>query len=351
MRNLILFFSLFFVVSSYGQITIYPDDVFHVGSWAEIASVPDMPPGFDPGTAGPDQTWDFSGFIMDTTYRVLFLDPSETPFGDEFPESNIVLNRVSYLDSAFIYGIKSDTTYKNVGLGGQFEEYNNVIAPFEPYQTALRFPVNYQDSIHEISLMEFKVGFDDPGVDSAWVRIWFDSHIVVDAWGELSTPVGTYDVLRSKATYFRTDTTWLLESGIWELYDVYEGTRVEYDFMTNTEGYPVVEFASNAAGTYFGWFSYLVHYGPLPFIREYDSEISLQIYPVPASDIITARWDKMLDGTLMIFDISGRMVIQQKFLQSKEVKIDVSGLKEGSYLYNINFADGEIVSSGKIIIQ
>ena len=351
MRNLFLFLSLLFVISSYGQITITSDDIYGSGSWANIASVPGVPPGFDPAAVGPDQVWDYSGFMMDTSYHVLFLDPSETPYGEYFPESNIAMSRISYLDSTYIFGLTSDSAYKNVGLAGQWEEYYDIVAPFSPHQTALRFPLNYLDSLRDVSLMEFKTVSDEPGVDSVWVRVWFESHILADSWGELITPVSTYDVLRLKSTYYRADTIWHLSSGNWELYDVYDGARIEYDFLANNEGYPIVEFASNISGTYYVMFSYLLHYGPMPYIEENNADIGLQIYPVPAGESITACWDKERDGEIIIFDMMGRQLINNRFQGVKELKLNVSGLEEGSYLYSINFVRDDIVRTGKIIIK
>ena len=351
MRILIFFLSLFLILSGYGQVIIYPENTFNSGDFATMANVPEAPPGFSHGNSGPDQVWDFSGFVSDTTFHILFLDPADTPYGSEFPGSNIALNRVSYLDSVLMYAHKDDSIYQFLGLVGQFEQYSNVIAHVTPPQTSVLFPIQYQDSVHSLSLMEFKIDPDSPGVDSVWVRIWFDSYVVADAWGVLTTPVNTYDVLRLKSVHYRTDSTWVMTNGVWEFYETDDGIRVEWDYFADTEYYPVVEYASDISGTYFGWFSYLISYGPMPYIGEYASDIPSQIYPVPATDMVTASWDKKREGEILVFDITGRLAIRKTFLKSNEIKIYVSGLNEGSYLYRINFTDDEMFSTGKIIIQ
>ena len=351
MRTLILLLFTVFFVQAQSQVTIESDGFFHTGSFATIANVGEAPPGFDPGTPGPDRVWDFSGFVMDTSYYMLFLDPAETPHGNEFPSANMAVNRVSYVDSAYFYAIRNDEEYTLVGMAGQFEQYNNVITHLTPPQIGIEFPVNYLDSIEQLCLFEFKIASTDPPVDSIWVRTWIDSHIKIDAWGTLTNPVGTYDVLRSKAVYDRIDSVWVLINSEWGLLEVDDGQRVEYAFMSDTEYYPVTEFASVGGGSYYGWFSYLLSFGPMPFISENQNELSLKIYPVPVSDELNASWTGMKSGKFVLFDLQGKQVLMKDFENTTEIRLNTSSLPEGFYLYEILFAGANDKVTGKLIVH
>jgi hypothetical protein len=142
-----------------------------------------------------------------------------------------------------------------------------------------------------------------------------------------------------------------MTNGVWEFYEADDGIRVEWDYLADTEGYPVVEYASDISGTYFGWFSYLIHYGPMPYINEYSPDIDMHVFPVPANDILTIRWNEERDGKITIFDVLGQPVMDSNFTNSEAIRLNVSSLKEGSYLYRIDFSGKVPPKSGKVIIQ
>ncbi len=351
MRYFIISILFLFSIHSNGQITIVRDNVFHYGDWASIADVNEAPPGFDPGLAGPNQVWDFSGFVMDTSHHILFLDPSETPFASEYPSSNIVLTRASYLDSAYIYGTLNEFLYQVDGIAGQFEQFEDVLGHLQPPQVSLNFPVNYLDSIDQLCLLEFKIPGDEPQVDSIWFRSWIESHILIDAWGTLTTPLSTYEVLRSKSTFFRTDSVWAKIDGFWELVESDDGVRIEYAFMSDSEPYPVTEIASNGTGTYYGWFSYLLHYGPMPFISENENGLDIQVYPNPMKEELNANWEGIKSGSFVICDMQGKELLQKDFEKTSHIKLITHSLTEGFYLYKLLFTDDSKIITGKLIKQ
>ena len=73
------------ILISSAQITIISTDLMDVGDSIQLASVNPVPPGFKPGPAGPDQQWDFSSLVMDTSSLISFIDPANYTLWGKFP--------------------------------------------------------------------------------------------------------------------------------------------------------------------------------------------------------------------------------------------------------------------------
>lgn len=74
----------------------------------------------------------------------------------------------------------------------------------------------------------------------------------------------------------------------------------------------------------------------------------VSVYPVPASDKVNFKQDLGLAFSLVITDLTGRMVLQRAKVMG-EISIDVSELPQGNYIYSITFSN-EQVRTGKINI-
>ena len=74
-----------------------------------------------------------------------------------------------------------------------------------------------------------------------------------------------------------------------------------------------------------------------PFVTVWDQEIS--IYPNPATTVLNLSSTEMMDMTVSITDITGRVIQTEKVLDSYYV-VDVSGLTAGVYLLCLESRDG-----------
>lgn len=66
--------------------------------------------------------------------------------------------------------------------------------------------------------------------------------------------------------------------------------------------------------------------------------LNFNIYPNPASSILTIESDQNISGDIVIYDVNGKL-IQSINADGKEIKIDVSGWENG--IYFLNFEVGE----------
>jgi len=81
-----------------------------------------------------------------------------------------------------------------------------------------------------------------------------------------------------------------------------------------------------------------------------EQDIKFSIFPNPASNTFYLSFEKVQENVnLIIFDITGKLVQQQSFLELKTQRVDVSDLVPGMYTVRVN--TGNQVSSKRIIIQ
>jgi hypothetical protein len=74
----------------------------------------------------------------------------------------------------------------------------------------------------------------------------------------------------------------------------------------------------------------------------------INIYPNPASDIITINTGTLQDVEIELFDIAGRKLLQQKSIGINS-SIDVSGLTTGIYVCQVSY-NSRIIKREKVII-
>lgn len=73
----------------------------------------------------------------------------------------------------------------------------------------------------------------------------------------------------------------------------------------------------------------------------YVNEIDVQIFPVPASDVVQIVSPKIISG-IQLFDVSGKLILQNQNINQTHFEIHTSSLTKGVYFLQIN-TDGKIV--------
>ncbi len=344
-----LILSVFIFSQASGQITITLDDLVNVGDYANIADVDDVPPGFDPGPPGASQHWDFSGFVMDTNYYLYFVDPASTPFAASFPTSNMVIEGL--MDSAYIYTTRNSFVYQIDGLAGTYDIFENVVAPFEPPEIMLSFPLNYLDSMQQTIVVDVTIASPAPPADSLRLKVVSEIDDKVDAWGTLTTPVSTYDVLRIREVRIATDSVWIKLLGIWMYVESSTEVTLKYTYMANDAGVQVAEIESDTSGNNYNNISYVLAVGPMPFVEEEEMAIKLRVFPNPVNSVMNVAWDERHSGSLMLMDVQGKIVLERTFENTSDIRINTSALPEGFYLYQLAFKGEKDIISGKVLVK
>ena len=71
--------------------------------------------------------------------------------------------------------------------------------------------------------------------------------------------------------------------------------------------------------------------------------IKTKIYPNPTTKFIIIELEKNVNADILVYDINGKIVIEDKLNDENQKQLDFSFLKQGNYLLHINVADKQSV--------
>ena len=208
MKKLIYLF-LLLPFLSYSQITVTSNNLPNIGDTVITA--------YDygtylPGSSGSNQNWNFSNAAGTPEMLLGFIDPLVTPYQSIFPSSNICAK----LDSATYYYLnRSVNGLAAVGYVdlGMVYTYSKMLLPT---------PLNYLDTITNTQILfqwdtllspplpSILVGIPGPyTIDSIKSNYGNTDKYIVDGWGQVQLPNGTFDALRVYETSYEFDNTLL----------------------------------------------------------------------------------------------------------------------------------------------
>lgn len=180
---------LMFASQARAQITISSADILGlIGASQTYTEKTDGSTAVDVGSAGPNQTWDFSSLsITGETFTQSYLAPAGTPFEAEAPGANMVISAVFDTVTSYQY-IDVQSSMVN-GLGFGFVSPDTSIFEPEISLNDLPLPVEYLSTWTDVDRDTVSVGgFSIINIDS--------SITTVDAWGTVTMPWGTANVQR-----------------------------------------------------------------------------------------------------------------------------------------------------------
>lgn len=273
----------------------------------------------DPGAAGPNQSWDFTGFSETGTAVLEVVDPAATTNGSSFVGATVGV-RFAGTTATSYYNISS-TAYSFAGI-----DANGTIVHYSDNEDALRFPMTYGDQFTDNLFSTFFSGatFNRSGSNTT----------EADGYGTLTLPDGSVivDVLRIHTVQDYTDV-------------VPNTTQIDYlvdlyNFYSPGIHYPILSIGSIQT----------TQSGLPPQTQTYSSyretspndirsdELILGIYPNPTSDRLFLNTMKEIESVSVISS-TGRQVYRNSY--STNAGIDVSDFPNGIYMLNVTDRDGK----------
>jgi len=161
------------------------------------------------GNPGTNLTWNFDSLHNDFTDTLQFMTVASTPapFPASFSAANVAYTK-SNAHGTFNFGNVSSTGLNAVGIGllsGTFPisltTPNEAVILSTP-QTYLNFPTTYNShftsSAHANIVDDTTFTFNPFTVDTVQIRHYATDSSLIDAWGTMTTPHGTFPALRQK---------------------------------------------------------------------------------------------------------------------------------------------------------
>ena len=360
MKKQLLIFSSFLVgiFSVNAQITITSADVAIPVKTIYQSTDTLMTSGAIVGSAGVSQTWNMTALTTGKVDTLTFMPYWWAP-NVKFSTSNLVVK--SGWQQQYIYLINASTGLTSLGsalttdFGSGFVTVNQINSVAEilmdfpgTYNTA--YTNNFTTTTPAFHYGKMVSGFT---VDSIRMKSVVKKTVLVDAWGTLTTPLGTYNVIRSKETVIKHDTTdaCILSLGGWDpapgVKQISADSTTGYSWWANGVGFPLVTMNLDSAGALkqVQWLQTL----PLAGINEYTAKENVTVYPNPAQNEINFGVDASKVSFIQILDITGRMV-NSFTVSSNNSVINTSDFANGAYLFTVLGKDKTILNHGKFTV-
>ena len=209
MKNLLLLLITGIYAISYSQITLDGSDMPAVGDYIPRKSdTMTLLPG--PGGSGPNQTWNFtalSNYVISENTNVVSV--ASTPNGNQFGNSNLAMTNDN---ASYLYFNSNAQSFSTQGFSGDLLGTGVINAVFSPDLTLHQFPRSFGSSFNDTYVIDVTVpgAAINPLVSQIHFKRTSTVHDTTDAWGQITTPHGTYDVLRIHSTEMYVDSVWAL---------------------------------------------------------------------------------------------------------------------------------------------
>ena len=341
------------VLASVAQITITTTDVAAPTKIIYQSNDTLPSPSLSVGSAGISQTWNMSMLGTSTMDTLTFVSASWGPDASSFPTANLAVKQG--WQNFYAYATSNASTLSIVGAGGtagfgggpvNLKQYNS------PAEILMNFPATYLNgftSNYINTTPAINPGIS--GVDSARIKSDVKKTVSFDAWGSLTTPLGTFNVLRTMETVVRHDTTDIMAFGLWNPIPgtplLAADSTTGYTWWANGVGFPLVSIKldSLSAIKQVTWLQSL----PLVGINEATAASQVNVFPNPAQNEITFAVEASKVASIQVFDIAGRM-IDSYAVSGNTASINTSDFANGVYSYTLMGNNNAILNRGKFTV-
>lgn len=288
-------------------------------------------PFFQPGSAGANQTWNFTSFPTTTSNSESYLACSAAPSCSQLTGTNVVAYTPS--TASYAYYISSSATYAMRGL-----EASGIVFDFTDVEDMMRFPLTFNNNYTD----NFSENYTASGM--AMVRTGSVT-VTADAWGKVMLPTGTFNnVLRVHR--------------VKNYQDFYMGNPIltSYEnqyFWIQPNNHEFIMFTDSlntaSSSTTVAYFSDL---SPASVTDMNSSVSTISLSPIPAKNKLDIRFQHSENGNVAfsVVDMTGRVVLQnppQEYSVGKcAASLDISSLAPGVYV--LQLSDGVTLISRKM---
>ena len=278
---------------------------------------------------GGGQQWELSNLQPTQSWDQIMKNPQTGTASAFFPGASILFNPLNSSDQVYLQVTGNqvlDMGYfglDELGLG------LNLLFKKVPTLEQSWAPVNFFD-IHQ-STSNVLTAFDAPiappfllalvpTADSFRIRVTYQRLGVIDAWGTLAIPGGTFEVLRKKQTEYKSKAVdvkvaplgWIDISTIGgqQILPLGTDTITTFHFLNNVSKEAIAICTLNTAQNAVTGVQYKVVSQPVGTDDVVPEQEHFSIYPNPAQHSVTLRWKlpEAADVRIVVSDVTGRQL-------------------------------------------
>jgi hypothetical protein len=328
-----------------------------------------------PGEEGANQSFDFTVITSSNNDSVFYLSTTETIYAIDFPNSNLTMLNLPDTNYTFLNSTSSMIEMDGLIFPIDFINVNATTKAINNNRVKqIEFPINFNDSFtddgtYATNSIPFEFGLPAgtiDGVDTAWIdsvkaNITINRNSIIDAWGTMTTPDGSFSVLRQKSTditlvepLIHAWTTFTLFGNTFTVptgfiappFEVpgFSGadTVISYFYYTNaTTAMPslIGQIDMNTLGMVTSA-KYTKVYNPAGIIETNNNIIS-EIYPNPSSGIININASNEIEN-VNLYSEEGKLVYNRA-INSSSFSVDLSTYNAGIYFIEVFSKNGREV--------
>lgn len=240
MKHLLLLPALFCTLLLPAQITLTQADAMQAGDIYVQGNTSSTAPPFTVGNAGPSQTWNFTAAISeyDDTLQVSAASWLPVWRTAPFPQCQIAvhaLHDTSYYDFGRVdaMGLYVD------GVSTHDAQYGVLSRQFQNPLSFIEWPSTYNTIDVDTAYSDFTYPAAGP-FDSIREIYEYYVTLTVDAWGTVTTSMGTFPALRIKRDLvFNGQQAYHDPNLGWQPFFPFSTSDRQYEWWTNGIGYPI----------------------------------------------------------------------------------------------------------------
>ena len=355
---------LLITAPSFSQITVVSSDMPNAGDSIHVSLTGTTAPT-DYTLTGAGFTWDFSTLTPNAQMDEIFDNPLTftTPFNLLFNPLNTSYGKDNYaittipipgvtITSAYDFIKESSTSLRQIGAGYTI---GGIPLPFlySAKDYIYRFPMSYLNT----DSCDYAFGLPIPSI--GYYGQTGHRVNVVDGWGNIATPYGSFNALRIVSTVAAYDTTYLDTLGF-GIKTPRPLTRA-YKWLATGMKIPVLEVDVNVIGGIETISNILyidsVRTGvPQVGIAENSNDANLNVYPNPATDLLSIQYNLTAASKvkISITDLLGQtlaVVEEKNEAAGKQVAtINLKDLNLSNGIYFVNLQSNNKREVRKIVV-
>lgn len=259
MKSFFTYIFLLLFVNGFSQISITKNDMPSVGDKIVYSESSVQGLNFNQNKTGANQQWDYSNLAPTSQGIYNYVSSLSTPYLAYFfntigikTQDTLNLGIVKFSDIYDFYK-KTDSKYSIVGRGFSYQSLP-LPANFDVEDKIYNFPLKFGDK--DSTPFYFKLTDPTGTLPFRYAQTGWRV-TVVDGWGNISTPYGSFSCIRVKTKLYTTDTITISGFSI-----PIKRTSFEYRWLTNGEKIPLLQI--NGTETFGSFIPTQVIYRDIP---------------------------------------------------------------------------------------
>jgi hypothetical protein len=331
------------------QVTITSADFPAI--YTVIREANDTMPSVTTGAAGANQTWNYSALANHRVDTTTFTLPQFTPYASTYPTSNYAL--AFGANGGYAYADFSSAAVNILGQAVDPFGTGIVALTFDNPEQLAAFPAAYGGNELDTATggALFYLGID-PGIgfviDSVRIHTWVKRTSDYDAWGAVTTPTGTYNVLRQNSLRVQYDTIDIYAFGGWvpNFFSQQDSNRV-YSHWANGTG-NVCELTEAEDLGQVTSAKYLLTSAVIG-ISENNGTAQINSFPNPANEQISFATAGTAVRTIVILNTAGQ-IVETLTVNSDITRLNLENYASGIYFFQALDQNGISKTQGKFTV-